>query len=216
MVYSDLGLITLGVLVHRVSGKTLDGFVDSVFFRPLGMRRTMYNPDESLRRRIAPTEIDTYWMNTGTPVHGRVHDENAATLGGVSGHAGLFSTADDLAVILQMLLNGGTYGGTRYLKQTTIAEFTRRQSEQSSRGIGWDTKSSDRSFTGRFTSTQTFLHTGFTGTSVMADPENGVIVILLTNRVYPTRDTRKIFQVRPAVHEAIYRALGLAAVPEMR
>ncbi len=210
-VYSDLGLISMGVLVRRVSGKPLDMFVDSVFFRPLGMRSTRYNPPGGIRDRIAPTEVDTYWQKTGEAVQGRVHDENAATLGGVSGHAGLFSNAGDLAVLMQMLLNGGTYGAERFLKEETIREFTRRQSDQSSRGIGWDTKSEGRSWSGQYSSMRSFLHTGFTGTSVLADPENNLIVILLTNRVYPTRDTRKIFQVRPAVHEAIYRAIG--AVP---
>ncbi len=206
-VYSDLGLITMGKIIEKVTGTTLDRYVDSVFFRPLGMTSTMYNPPASLLGRIAPTEIDTYWKKTGVAVHGRVHDENAATLGGVSGHAGLFSTASDLAILLQMLLNGGTYDGVRYLNQATVERFTTRQADGSSRGIGWDTKSSEHSFSGTLTSMKTFLHTGFTGTSVVVDPVKRLIVVFLTNRVYPTRENMKIGRVRPAVHNAILSAI---------
>jgi CubicO group peptidase (beta-lactamase class C family) len=205
--YSDLGLITIQAVIEKVAGTTLDRLVDSVFFRPLGMRTTMYNPPADMRERIAPTEVDSYWKKTGETVRGRVHDENAATLGGVSGHAGLFSTASDLSILMQMLLNGGTYGRTRYIQEATVRRFTTRQSDQGSRGIGWDTKSSDRSFSGRWTSLKTFLHTGFTGTSVVADPESGMLIVLLTNRVHPTRANVKISQVRPKVHEAVYEAL---------
>ena len=108
---------------------------------------------------------------------------------------------------MQMLLNGGVYRGKRYLKEETIRRFTTRQSGQSSRGIGWDTRSEGRSFSGSLTSPLTFLHTGFTGTSVVCDPEKKLIVILLTNRVYPTRNTSKIFRVRPEVHDAVLRAV---------
>ena len=209
-VYSDLGLITMAKLIERVVGTTLDHYVDSVFFNPLGMRRTAYNPPERFHDSIVPTEVDTYWQNTGKAVRGRVHDENAATLGGVSGHAGLFSTASDLAIFMQMLLNGGTYGGKRYLQEATVQQFTTRQSDQSSRAIGWDMRSEGRSFSGKHTSMKTFLHTGFTGTSVVCDPEKNTIVILLTNRVHPTRNTSKIFSVRPAVHDAVFEALQAA------
>ena len=206
-VYSDLGLITMGKVIEKVSGVPLDRYCDSVFFRPLGMKNTMYNPPINLLERIVPTEVDTFWKRTGVAVRGRVHDENAATLGGVSGHAGLFSTAGDLVVFLQMLLNGGTYGGVRFLKEETVKQFTTRQSEKSSRGIGWDTKSSDRSFSGKFTSMKTYLHTGFTGTSVVVDPEKNLIVVFLTNRVHPTRANLKIADVRPKVHNAILEGL---------
>ena len=205
--YSDLGLITVGKMVEAVSGSRLDRYVDSVFFAPLGMRRTFYNPPAGLFDRIVPTEVDTYWKKTGVAVRGRVHDENAATLGGVSGHAGLFSTASDLAKLLQMLLNGGVYDGTRYLKPETIKRFTARQSESSSRAIGWDSRSRAGSFSGDFASASSYLHTGFTGTSVVVDPENRMIVVFLTNRVHPTRDSRKISGVRVDVHNAVYSAL---------
>lgn len=206
-VYSDLGLITMGKLIEHVTGTTLDHYVDSVFFKPLGMANTMYNPPHSLLYRIVPTEVDSFWKKTYQPVHGRVHDENAATLGGVSGHAGLFSTAGDLVKILQMEMNGGVYNGTRYIERSTIKKFTSRQSSQSTRGIGWDTRNVDGGFEGKYPSKKTFRHTGFTGTSVVVDPMNKIIVIFLTNRVYPTRANHKLFKVRPALHNAVYEAL---------
>ena len=206
--YSDLGLITTGKIIEKVSGTTLDGFADSVFFKPLGMNSTMYNPPQRLWNRIMPTEVDTFWRKTGQAVVGTVHDENAMVLGGVSGHAGLFSTAPDLAVFMQMLLNGGMYGGKHYLKEETIRQFTTRQSAQSTRGIGWDTKDPARSWAGKLLSDKTFLHTGFTGTSVVADPERKLIVIFLTNRVHPTRYSTKIAAIRPNVHDAVVRAIS--------
>jgi beta-glucosidase-like glycosyl hydrolase/CubicO group peptidase (beta-lactamase class C family) len=205
--YSDLGLITMGKVIEKVTGTTLANYVDSVFFKPLGMKNTMYNPPMELWKRTVPTEIDSFWKKTYEPVRGRVHDENAATLGGISGHAGLFSTASDLAKILQMELNYGKYNGKRYLDSVTITKFIQQQDESNSRAIGWDTRSTGRSFSGQFTSPATFLHTGFTGTSVVVDPEKKVVIIFLTNRVYPTRNTSKIARVRPAVHDAVYRAL---------
>lgn len=197
----------MGKVIEKVAGTTLDRYVDSVFFRPLGMASTMYNPPASFLPRIAPTEVDSFWHKTFHPVQGRVHDENAATLGGVSGHAGLFSTSSDLAIMMQMFLNGGVYGGKRYLKEETIRLFTARQPGDSGRAIGWNTRSKGRSFSGSLTSTSTFLHTGFTGTSVVCDPEKNVIVLLLTNRVYPTRNSTKIFEVRPQVHDAVFNAI---------
>jgi len=206
-IYSDLGLMTTFKIIEKVSGATLDKFVDSVFFRPLGMTSTMYNPPERLWIRVMPTEVDNNWRKTGLAIKGTVHDENAWALGGVSGHAGLFSTAPNLVVLLQMLLNGGTYGGERYLDEDVIRRFTTRQSQKSSRGIGWDTKASPRSFAGRSMSEKTFLHTGFTGTSVVADPTRNLIIVFLTNRVNPTRNNQKINSVRPQVHEAVVKAL---------
>jgi CubicO group peptidase (beta-lactamase class C family) len=171
------------------------------------MTSTMYNPPERLWNRVMPTEVDDFWRKTGVAVRGTVHDENASALGGVSGHAGLFSTAPNLAIILQMLLNGGTYGGERYLKEEIIRDFTTRQSQTSSRGIGWDIKASPRSWAGRLLSEKSFLHTGFTGTSVVVDPTRNLIIVFLTNRVHPTRANQKIGSVRPQVHDAIVEAL---------
>lgn len=206
-IYSDLGLITTGKIIEKITGVTLDRYMDSVFFKPLGMTSTMFNPPERLWNRVMPTEVDTFWRKTGKAVRGTVHDENAWALGGVAGHAGLFSAAPDLAIILQMVLNGGTYGGQRYLEKDVILRFTTRQSTKSSRGIGWDTKVSPRSFAGRYISEKAFLHTGFTGTSVVVDPTRDLIVVFLTNRVHPTRANQKLNAVRPAVHDAIVNAL---------
>ncbi|MCI0707522.1 MAG: serine hydrolase [Ignavibacteriae bacterium] len=207
-VYSDLGLITMGKLTEKITGTTLDRYVDSVFFKPLGMSSTMYNPPSWYSSRIAPTEIDNHWKKTGVAVRGRVHDENAATLGGVSGHAGLFSTASDLATFVQMLLNGGTMGGVRYIENETVQEFTTRQSDESTRGIGWDTKNLDGyTSAGKLFGEKSFGHTGFTGTSIWVDPERNLFVIFLTNRVYPSRANTKIFDVRPRLHDAVVNAI---------
>ncbi|MFA6438644.1 MAG: glycoside hydrolase family 3 N-terminal domain-containing protein [Bacteriovoracaceae bacterium] len=206
-IYSDMGLITTGKIIEKVTGTSLANYVDSIFLKPMGMKNTMFNPPAAFWNRLVPTEIDSFWKKTYAPVRGRVHDENAATLGGISGHAGLFSTASDLAKILQMELNYGMYNGKRYLDSATIALFTKQQNMRSSRGIGWDTRSSGRSFSGQFTSLRTFLHTGFTGTSVVVDPEKNVIIIFLTNRVYPTRNVLKISRVRPLVHDAVLGAI---------
>ncbi|MGE5314985.1 MAG: glycoside hydrolase family 3 N-terminal domain-containing protein [Acidobacteriota bacterium] len=212
-VYSDLGFITMGKVVEKVSGARLDRYMDSVFFKPLHMTSTMYLPPASLKERCAPTEIDSFWQKTFKPVQGRVHDENAATLGGVSGHAGLFSTASDLARLLQMELNGGTFGGTRYISERIVQDFTHRASELSTRCLGWDSKNlSGPSWAGRLISPEAFLHTGFTGTSVVVDPARELIVVFLTNRVYPTRENNGLSRIRPLLHDTIVRALGEDAV----
>jgi CubicO group peptidase (beta-lactamase class C family) len=206
-IYSDLGFITLGKVVETITRTTLDRYMDSVFFKPLGMTLTMYNPPAHMKERIAPTEIDSLWQKTYKPVQGRVHDENAATLGGVSGHAGLFSTASNLAIILQMELNGGTYGGKRYIKEGTVRLFTKRQGDQSTRCLGWDSKNATGSWAGNYVSNRAFLHTGFTGTSVIADPAKNLIIVFLTNRVYPTRDNTGLSKVRPVLHDVIVKAI---------
>jgi CubicO group peptidase (beta-lactamase class C family) len=137
-----------------------------------------------------------------------VHDENADALGGVSGHAGLFSTASDLALLLQMLMNGGSYGGRQYLKSETVKLFTARQGNKSSRALGWDTRTvNGYSSAGTMFSEKSYGHTGFTGTSVWSDPEKKIFIILLTNRVYPTRNNTKIMQVRPAVADGVINSI---------
>ncbi|MCK5573568.1 MAG: serine hydrolase, partial [Bacteroidetes bacterium] len=126
--------------------------------------------------------------------------------GGVSGHAGLFSTASDLAVYMQMLLNGGVYAGREYLKRGTVQEFTRKRAP-GQRHLGWDFRSPRRSSSGALFSPTSFGHTGFTGTSIWVDPVKNLFVIFLTNRVHPTRANRKVYAVRPALHDAVVRAL---------
>jgi len=207
-IYSDFGFIVLGKIVEAVTGTGLDRYVDSVFYSPLGMSSTMFLPGAEDRERAVPTEFDSLYRHA--LVRGVVHDENAYALGGVSGHAGLFSTASDLAVFVQMILNGGTYGGTRYLRPSTIALFTGRRDTSQERGLGWDFVSSHGyTSAGRFFGPKSFGHTGFTGTSVWADPEKKIFIIFLTNRVYPTRNNAKIRNVRPAVHDAVMQSLGI-------
>jgi CubicO group peptidase (beta-lactamase class C family) len=146
-------------------------------------------------------------------VQGEVHDENAFAIGGVSGHAGVFSTAPDLAAFCQMLLNGGVYAHNRILKRATLAEFTTPQAlAKNTRTLGWVAHSENgNGFSGHYFSAHSYGHTGFTGTSLWIDPEKDLFVVLLTNRVNPTRENMKIAQVRPAVHDAVLKSLGLAA-----
>jgi beta-N-acetylhexosaminidase len=205
-VYSDLGFITLGKIVEKLSGMSLDAFVKKEFFVPLRMKNTTYVPADSLRVRCAPTEIDTTWRKS--VVQGTVHDENAAFIGGVSGNAGLFSTASDLAVYMQMLFNKGLYAGRRYLTERTIAEFIEKRAPGQERWLGWDMRAPHGSSAGAFFSPASFGHTGFTGTCIWADPSRNLAVIFLTNRVYPTRANLKIAKVRPALNDAVMRALG--------
>lgn len=208
-IYSDLGVILLGKIIELVSGKSLEAFCHEEIFAPLRMHETMYNPPEALRVRIPPTEIDTVTFGrAGKITHGVVHDENAYMLGGVSGHAGLFSSARDVGMFVQMLLNGGSYGETRLLKPETIALFLKRQEvvKGSSRALGWDTAEGTNS-AGKLMSTEAFGHTGFTGTSLWADPKTKLFVLLLSNRVHPTRENRRILSFRAKLHEAIVRAM---------
>ncbi len=208
--YSDLGFILLGEIVERLTGKPLDALARERILAPLGMKDSTYNPPKSQRARIAPTENDTQFRKR--LVHGEVHDENAWAMGGVAGHAGLFSTAADLAAFCQMLLNGGIYAHQRVLRRATIEQFNAPQSlAGGTRALGW-TVPTEGSTSGRYFSSRSYGHTGFTGTSVWVDPEKELFVILLTNRVHPTRENDKIQQVRPAVHDAVVEALGL--VPE--
>jgi CubicO group peptidase (beta-lactamase class C family) len=206
-VYSDIGFILLGEILGRLTGKPLDEMARERIFAPLGMAETTFNPGEQLRSRIAPTENDAVLRKR--MVRGEVHDENAWVMGGVSGHAGMFSTAGDLAMFCQMLLNGGQYAHQRLLKRSAVAQFTAADAfSANTRTPGWMAPTPDSS-SGRYFSPRSFGHTGFTGTSMWIDPEKQVFVVLLTNRVHPTRENNKIQQARPAVHDSIVEALGL-------
>jgi CubicO group peptidase (beta-lactamase class C family) len=208
MVYSDLGAILLGKVVERVSGEPLDAYLSRHLFGPLGMSSTVYRPDASLRARIAPTEFDPWRQRH---IRGEVHDENAFMLGGVSGHAGLFSTAGDLTRFARMMLAGGTLDGVRVVRASTIAQFTAVQDPGlSHRALGWETPSG-RNSAGNHMSPRAFGHTGFTGTSLWMDPEAGVFVILLSNRVNPSRQNTRIGLVRTALADAVMAALRAAA-----
>lgn len=208
-IYSDVGLITLGKMVEAVAGVPLDSLVDSLIFDPLGMGSTYYNPPKERAKRIVPTEYSDLY---GELIRGYVHDENAHSLGGVAGHAGLFSTASDLAIFSQMMLNGGIYGWKRIFKEETIKLFTSRANivEGSSRSLGWDSPEGKASG-GVYLSESSFGHTGYTGTSLWIDPENDMFVILLTNAVHPDRLWKdpKYFDWRQRVHSAVYETAGI-------
>lgn len=205
--YSDLGFILLGKAVERITGMSLARYDTQFVFRPIGMNTTRYLPPTTWRPRIAPTEDDPW---RGRKLRGEVHDENAARLDGISGHAGLFSTGADLARFARMYLGGGALDGTRVFDAGVVAEFTRAQNVAiSKRALGWETPTGGNS-SGTRLSAHAFGHTGFTGTSIWMDPEKGVFVILLTNRVNPTRENRKIGAVRIALADALVAAMGSA------
>lgn len=204
-IYSDLGVLLLGEILERESEDGLAELVQDEILDPLGLADTGYLPEDSLRKRIAPTEVDSW---RGRLPHGEVHDENTHALGGIAPHAGLFGTARDVAAFAQTMLNGGASGSHRLARADTVALFTRRAElvPGSSRALGWDTPS-DPSSAGRYFSARSFGHTGFTGTSLWIDPELELIVVLLTNRVHPTRENIAIRRLRPAIHDAVVLAI---------
>ena len=204
MTYSDLGAILLGQVVDRVSGEPFDRFVARRVFEPLGMRETQFLPPASFRPRIAPTEVDPWRQRH---LRGEVHDENAFALGGVSAHAGLFSSARDLVRLARMYLGAGQLDGRRMVSAETIRRFTTVQDPAlSHRALGWETPTGSNS-AGHLMSSRAFGHTGFTGTSLWMDPERGLFVLLLTNRVNPTREHRGIGEARIAVADAAMGAV---------
>jgi beta-glucosidase-like glycosyl hydrolase/CubicO group peptidase (beta-lactamase class C family) len=218
-VYSDMGMYLLMQVVERMSGMPFDTFLKNNFYAPLGLATMGFNPlDRFPIGRIMPTENDTLFRRE--LVRGDVHDPGAAMMGGVAGHAGLFSNANDLAIIMQMLLNGGTYGGKRYLKEKTIAQFTACRfctgdpKKDNRRGLGWDRPQApgtpgpacDEA------GSSSYGHTGFTGTMVWSDPANGTIYVFLSNRVYPDADNKKLsrMDIRTKIQSVVERA---ATVP---
>jgi serine-type D-Ala-D-Ala carboxypeptidase len=212
--YRDENMILLADVIERVSGEPLDRFAARRIFAALDMEDSRFNPPPRLRPRIAPTERDTIWRHR--LLRGEVHDENAFALGGVAGHAGLFSTAADLSHFAQMMLNGGTWRGRRLVTRATIDAFATPQPlpPGTSRALGWDTPGATKGFAGTLASPSAIMHTGFTGTSLYIDRARGAYVILLTNRVNPTRDNRLIGEARRDIHTAVLAALdgrGLAA-----
>ena len=210
-VYSDFGAISLGLVVEQVSGASLDVFLDNRVFRPLGMEWTRYRPPPEWIDRITPTELDPWREQV---VKGEVHDENAARLEGVAGHAGLFSIAPDLAKFAHCLLDA--YHGRLpeesrpFLPAELVQDFTTRQPgpEGSTRALGWDTPSQTGSSAGTMMSrSYSFGHTGFTGTSIWVDPDTDLFVILLTNRVHTSRENTQIREARIAFHGAVVEAV---------
>jgi len=203
--YSDLGFILLGEIAERLTGVSLEEFGAENVLKPLGMVHSFFNPPSKLRARSAPTEYDRGFRKR--LIHGEVHDENAWAMGGVGGHAGLFSTAGDVAILAQMMLNGGIFAHRRILKRATIKEFTtRRIIGDSAAALGWDVPT-EPSSSGHYFSIRSFGHLGFTGTSLWIDPDRKLFVVLLTNRIHPTRENEQIRQIRPALHDAIVEAL---------
>lgn len=209
--YSDLGFYLLAELVEDVSGENLADYVQRHFYRPLGLHELTYQPLKQFPRdQVVPTEEDHYFR--GQRIQGYVHDMGAAMLGGVSGHAGLFGSAHDLAVLMQLLLQDGAYGDRRYLDQRTVRAFTHRYQTDTRRGLGFDMKqlNEDRSLNmADAASARTFGHQGFTGTCVWVDPKEDLIFVFLSNRTYPSMRNYRLnkLDIRERVHAAVYDAI---------
>ncbi|MEM6267917.1 MAG: serine hydrolase [Bacteroidota bacterium] len=213
--YSDVSMFLMKALLERIYERGMDTLLRRDYYLPMGLQTVGYHPlDRFDREKVAPTEDDRWWRKQ--QLQGHVHDHTTALFGGVGGAAGLFSDARDLAIIMQMLLNGGTYGGKRYFRASTVRKFVSRQAG-SRRGLGFDMQRPvpqlDRGYCCISASPRTFGHFGFTGTCTWADPENDIVYVLLTNRVYPRARNGKInrLRVRQSVQEAIYASLGLSA-----
>jgi len=197
--YSDIGFIILGNVLERVAGESLDGFCQREIFQPLELRDTQFTPPSELIFKIAPTRDDHYFRNK--LIQGEVNDENAWVMNGVAGHAGVFSTAYDIAMFAECWLAGGA----PLLTPGIVAEFTRQQ-DGSTRALGWD-RPTPPSSSGKYFSASSFGHLGYTGTSLWCDPEKQLAVVLLTNRTWPDASNQAIKQIRPAFHDAIVEAL---------
>lgn len=208
-VYSDLGFILLAEVVYEATGKHVDEFAGDEIFNKLDMYDTTYNPYKHGSRfsgRIPPTEIDTIY-NRGA-VQEVAHDERAYFMGGIAGHAGLFSTAEDISKYAFMLLNGGSYGGENVIDEEVVSLFTSHQSPLNHRGLGFDRKSEGFSSAGELTGSQTFGHLGFTGTSLWIDPDENIAIILLANRTYPSRSYgSQISKVRANVADTVMKSI---------
>jgi CubicO group peptidase (beta-lactamase class C family) len=204
--YSDIGFIILGVAFEHLADESLETFCQREVFGPLGMTHTTFNPAPALKDSITPTADDRSFRHR--MIQGEVQDENASVLGGVAGHAGLFSTAEDLAIFAHAMLNGGR----PILRPSTIELFSHRQStpEGTSRALGWDTPSTP-SQSGKYFSSRSFGHLGYTGTSLWIDPDRQLSIILLTNRTWPDCQNQAIKQVRPVFHDAVVESLGMNA-----
>ena len=207
-IYSDINFETLGEIVRRVSGEPLDVYCAEHIFKPLGMKDTLFTPPASLRHRIAPTQYEH--GESGPILWGVVHDPTSRYMGGVAGHAGLFSTADDISIFAQMLLNGGVYNGARILSPLSIEKMTEPQTPPNQmvlRGLGWDIDSPFASNRGELFEVGSFGHTGYTGTSLWIDPVTQTYVILLTNRVHPN-NKGQVAGLRTAIATLVAGALG--------
>ena len=200
--YSDIGFILLGQAIEKLSGEPLDQFCRREIFAKLNLAHTCFNPSADLKPTIPPTEDDCTFRHR--MIQGEVNDENAFVMGGVAGHAGSFSTALDVSVFAQCMLQGGT----PLVKKETLEIFTRRQDSPpgTSRALGWDTPSQP-SQSGKYFSSRSYGHLGYTGTSLWIDPDRQLSVTLLTNRTWPDRGSQSIKQIRPAFHNAVIESL---------
>ena len=211
-VYSDLSMYFMKEITESITQQSLSSYVKQNFYDPLGLQTTGYNPRYKFPKlRIVPTEDDLTFRKT--LLVGYVHDQGAAMVGGVAGHAGLFSNATDLGALYQMLLNKGTYGGERFFKASTVALFTTQQSDLSRRGLGFDRWDPDltKKYPSELASPQTFGHTGYTGTCVWVDPKENLVYILLSNRVNPQVSNKlSELNIRPRIQDVIYRAIQKA------
>ncbi len=220
--YSDLNMILLSEIVERVTGKSFDEYCKEEIFIPLGMGETYFNPPYEKKQYCLPTEKDEYWRYK--LIQGEVHDENAAVMNGISGHAGLFSNAKDLYLFMKMMLNSGIYEElnreTVYpvykslVKEETVTLFTKRYKTdkyENHTAFGWMTKPIQepevKTQCGSLISENSFGHTGFTGTSIWCDKDRKLIMIFLTNRIYPTRENYGITKIRPDLHDEIIKIL---------
>jgi beta-N-acetylhexosaminidase len=210
-VYSDLGMILLAKAIEHISGMSFERYLQSEFYEPMGLSTLTFKPLERFDpNKIIPTEHGIDFRNE--LIHGYVHDPAAAMMGGVSGHAGLFSNAFDLAQIMQMLLNGGYYNGKQFLKKSTIEQFTKRHNPEYRRGLGFDKPETNQHLpnpASDMAPAACFGHTGFTGTMVWADPKNELIYVFLSNRIHPTADNRKLISenIRTSIMDVIYESL---------
>ncbi|WP_420317519.1 serine hydrolase domain-containing protein [Ekhidna sp.] len=207
--YSDLGFMILHLLVEEVSDQPFDQYLSEKFYRPMELSRTSFSPIKNgiSPKDIAPTEYDNRYRNY--QVWGEVHDRNALVFGGVAGHAGLFSTARDLAKMMYMFLNDGYIGGHQYISKETLSQLNVRYFDDNRRGLGWDKKDGEKDSASSYASDQSFGHTGFTGTMVWADPEQDLIYIFLSNRIYPDANNWRLGELntRTQIHDVIYQSL---------
>lgn len=208
-VYSDISMYVMKDIVEQISATPLHVYTADNFYNPLGMQTAGFIPRNRFsREQIIPTEQDTYFRKT--LLEGYVHDQGAALVGGVSGHAGLFASANDMAIMFQMLLNKGTYGGEQYFKPQTVDTFTARQSNISRRGLGFDRWDPDltKKYPSATASAQTYGHTGYTGTAVWVDPSRGLIYVFLSNRVNPSVTDKLVkMGIRSRIQEVINNAI---------
>ncbi len=208
ILYSDLGLILLGEAIARLADMSLEAYMRRAVLDPLGLAHTTYNPLSHgvAGEQIVPTEFCSWRKRRCL---GEVHDENAASLGGIAGHAGLFSTVWEVAVLGQTYLNGGRYGSASLLSAETVSEMTRVQvnMDDNPRGLGWLQRSQGYSSSGSLFGPNSYGHTGYTGTSLWVDPDRSLLVALLTNRVYHGRDPSGIAELRPRLHDAVVEAI---------